>query len=926
MIVAPTEVYPLNTITAVNQVTAINGITSVIPESGEDLVYSYTMGSTGYLTSTFDSSTIGAGDISVSCWVKTPTAYDSVEYIWVLGNDDLTDSLALRVINSKLQIIGQVGGGGVSGVTQWNPLLPDQWTHVVVTRTGTSINIYINGTNYYYSSHANFGADLSGGETWVGYQGGARAFNGDIANIEVRNAVLTASEIYNNFRSNTAYTTGTAQDLGISLNGDATESVSPIPLGWSNKHSFYFDGVNDHALVSADSAINISGDISLGCWVKLDTLGVFQGLISKRDATGTNYQWNIRDTNVLSIYDGSTVIQGTVTVPSGSWVHLAVVVDSGTSVKFYINGVPETLGAVTITSDTSDLYLGAIKTTSALGSFLEGHIDEAFVTASALTDEQITAIYNASTPQDISPTPNYYLHEGSGADWSGNNIAAILQSGAVPSSDVPVLTIPDWTLEHSLDFNGTDQYGVIPDADTLSFGNGSTDSAFSVGMWVNMDSADGCRIISKAGNSSSNKEWALYSGGGGDRRLGLLLHDISGNFIWVCTSSVVTAYEGQWIHVLATYDGSKLSGGVAIYINGVAQSTTVVSGGTYSGMSNTSTDVTIASYGGNTSFGDFQLASGGIWSVELDADAALFLAQNPSHDLNVDSGDYDYSSSIVAAHAIETGFGPYVIDYSGNGHHATAPSGAAPTWTTDVPSDTRSIDLDGVDDIVVVSDNDVFSFGDGVSDSAFSVVIICKMDDDDRFRAINKSGASNREWAIGTNSSGQPYFQLWSGGGSTVQLNVTHNGGGFSSDQGLWVMYAGTYDGSGNVSGLYMYRNGVDVSDTRLSIGGSYVAMSNTAQDVQIGKGYGNIVGHGKIFTAGIWNNVLTAAELVELWNGGNPIRFNEDSGNYTSSSDLIEEWPMNEGGGNTAAGVNGYDATLTPTGEPLWTLDVPNA
>jgi hypothetical protein len=41
---------------------------------------------------------------------------------------------------------------------------------------------------------------------------------------------------------------------------------------------------------------------------------------------------------------------------------------------------------------------------------------------------------------------------------------------------------------YSLDFDGVNDYVSVPDSDDLSFGNGTTDSPFSVTAWVKADS------------------------------------------------------------------------------------------------------------------------------------------------------------------------------------------------------------------------------------------------------------------------------------------------------------------------------------------------------------------------------------------------------------------------------------------------------
>jgi hypothetical protein len=53
----------------------------------------------------------------------------------------------------------------------------------------------------------------------------------------------------------------------------------------------------------------------------------------------------------------------------------------------------------------------------------------------------------------------------------------------------------------SLFFDGIDDYVEVADADNLSFGNGVTDSPFSVSTWWKMDNANGFRGVQKYSSS-----------------------------------------------------------------------------------------------------------------------------------------------------------------------------------------------------------------------------------------------------------------------------------------------------------------------------------------------------------------------------------------------------------------------------------------
>ena len=50
-------------------------------------------------------------------------------------------------------------------------------------------------------------------------------------------------------------------------------------------------------------------------------------------------------------------------------------------------------------------------------------------------------------------------------------------------------TTPDFLFDGSTSFDGSNDYISIADANNLSFGDGSTDSAFTISAWVKMDDA-----------------------------------------------------------------------------------------------------------------------------------------------------------------------------------------------------------------------------------------------------------------------------------------------------------------------------------------------------------------------------------------------------------------------------------------------------
>ena len=156
-----------------------------------------------------------------------------------------------------------------------------------------------------------------------------------------------------------------------------------------------------------------------------------------------------------------------------------------------------------------------------------------------------------------------------------------------------------YTNTKSIDFDGTNDRIDCGDSDSLSFGNGTNDSPFSISAWINVDDTSVNRIINKT-NASSGGEW-IFTTGTAARTLVLNLYDHpatvhSGPYRGKAGTTSFNSYIGQWVHVAATYDGrggDTANAGINLYFNGALESTTDVTAGTYVAMSNTSSPVQI---------------------------------------------------------------------------------------------------------------------------------------------------------------------------------------------------------------------------------------------------------------------------------------------------------------------------------------------
>ena len=115
----------------------------------------------------------------------------------------------------------------------------------------------------------------------------------------------------------------------------------------------------------------------------------------------------------------------------------------------------------------------------------------------------------------------------------------------------------------------------------VCFGNGVTDEAFSVRAKIRQADCTSFSICQQYG--AGYETWRFITSSGDD--LQLTVYDGDGSHYRMQTSaSSLTSYEGEWIEVVGTYDGSATSAGIKLYLNGSAISINFTDSNTYTAM------------------------------------------------------------------------------------------------------------------------------------------------------------------------------------------------------------------------------------------------------------------------------------------------------------------------------------------------------
>ena len=143
---------------------------------------------------------------------------------------------------------------------------------------------------------------------------------------------------------------------------------------------------------------------------------------------------------------------------------------------------------------------------------------------------------------------------------AANNLGTT--SLAVLVQNTPAVTSP-----HYAEFDGVDDYARVADAPALSFGNGTTDTPFTMEMWLRPDAVQARhQILTKSGEYRV----AIIYG-----TLVVDLRDSSTQAMAEALSNGVnlSALIGGWHHLAVTYDGrggTAAANGINVYIDGVA--------------------------------------------------------------------------------------------------------------------------------------------------------------------------------------------------------------------------------------------------------------------------------------------------------------------------------------------------------------------
>ncbi len=327
----------------------------------------------------------GTGDFTVECWVYYPPIANTNGKMIIDSRPTSTNGSYWNFGSTSTGILTFATGGNTVSDTVARP---DQWVHYAVTRSGTSLRLFANGTlvaSTTDSSNISSGSPTIGknafsgqaGDTWwLGYISNLRIVKGTAVYTSNFTPPIDRLEAITNTRLLTCHlpyiADGSTNAHAITVTGNVTpQPFSPYDYDEYNPNAYggsvYFDG-NDYLSIAHSTDLDLgTGNFTIEGWWRFDDTSN-QNLVSKY-AANVGYVVQYHSGNlrlVLGIGPSDAVYSFPWTPVAGTWYHVCILRD-GTNGKAFINGtqIGSTTTVTTSNVDTTaTLQIGSTHTVS----------------------------------------------------------------------------------------------------------------------------------------------------------------------------------------------------------------------------------------------------------------------------------------------------------------------------------------------------------------------------------------------------------------------------------------------------------------------------------------------------------------------------------------------------------------------------------
>ena len=697
------------------------------------------------------------------------------------------------------------------------------------------------------------------------------------------------------------------------LNGSTSYIATPITTettGWT--------GFTLHARVNLNS-LNSGGSV-----FGKDITGDRQFYLNP--FTGNKFRFLVSDdgTNIDFIDSNFTFTFGEDVFVTATWDMI--------DLNIYINGVlDKTASAVSSTSAlSSEASVLEIGRTSSI--YFDGNISDARIYSEALDAATILALVEHSTEPSATNLELHYKFQGNVLDSSlnsyngtANNITYINPSFALDSRTIhdSIIGTPSTVIEDhnytiskkaggtqgvivystdydtadeatsfdfadsqatwknangdviqygAYDFDGVNDYITVLDSASLSFGDASTDSPFSISQWAFIDDATRFTFSGKVTNVTNGTAEFLFGTTGADK-IALFLYDNSASHSIARTGPALTEYEGKWAHFTATYSGNGATTGIKLYINGLQVDDLNSTSGTYVAMHDTSTafEIGVRLRGGTPNWSNGKIGETLVMSKEMSATEVF--------------DNYSDGTIPIGTIAAHWKFNGNALDETANNNDGIV-SGATSIASSEYEllpvigqnlGETKTQLFDGVNDYL---NNTSPSF---VNDTSGSLGIWFKSNSltaQEVLFSVGQANASQDEIVIQIETNGT--LRLAGAINGSFNLRLDTASGTITANTIHHIMF------TSNGSTITCYVDNVikTLSPTTGSNTGQWFATATDADRVTIGAAHrSTLLGFfsGVIYSCEVQNAALLASEVQDHYESGFPI----------NTANLVSYWPL---------------------------------
>lgn len=353
---------------------------------------------------------IGTSDFTFEVWVKPENTNNGVVFGQeVSGTNPHQLRLTTQSSRARFYFRGATSNPNVQLVSSTGSIATDEWTHLAVVRSGTTVTLYVNGVEE--DSQTTLLVDnQSGSDATRRFRIGARGgpgnvngqtnFEGEIDEFRYWNIARTQAQIQSGlFKSPLPTAAGlviwynfdagsgtTLANAATAYPGDDASLVntpswlsSPIVY---DQNAIHLDGVNDD--IGIGQVLPTGSSFTKEAWIYATSTSGSRNIIS----SSSSPFWINNGYLTAGIGSNSSVISDPGVFPENTWVHVALTFDNpNNEMKLYRNGIlVATNNSVTTNYTRQNMYIGSLQGSQ---SFFQGRIDEVKIWNTVRTAAQI---------------------------------------------------------------------------------------------------------------------------------------------------------------------------------------------------------------------------------------------------------------------------------------------------------------------------------------------------------------------------------------------------------------------------------------------------------------------------------------------------------------------------------------------------------